>query len=169
MGQQSVVEQDARPTAGASAAGVLRPTTRQPSCDNLTATLLAGHDYRQVYFHERHHTSATILRTRRGSRSAACAGWAAYLCLSAHASKQASQSSVLGRNQSTGSDCDARDPQRSGVRHDSQRQNNCSAKYQPRVNPPLLCKRHGLRYASCHRSTIEGSPDAGYSEHCDET
>ena len=44
----------------ASAAGVLRPELMQAKRDNLTATPLAGHDYRQVYFHEGHHTSAKI-------------------------------------------------------------------------------------------------------------
>ncbi|HLF25321.1 MAG TPA: hypothetical protein VJG32_03200 [Anaerolineae bacterium] len=38
-----------RPTAGASAAGVLRPEPQQAKHANLTATPLAGRDYRQVY------------------------------------------------------------------------------------------------------------------------
>ena len=45
--------------------------------DNLTATLLAGHDYRQVYSAKRYDTSARPFNQRRGRRSAACAGWAA--------------------------------------------------------------------------------------------
>jgi len=72
--------QHARLTAGASAAGVLRPEPRQASSDNLTATPLAGHDWRQVYSPKSYDTSARHLRTRRGSRSAACAGWAARGC-----------------------------------------------------------------------------------------
>ena len=64
-------------TARASAAGVLREITQQASSDNLTESLLAGHDYRQVYSAKRRDTSARILRTRRGRRSAACAGYAA--------------------------------------------------------------------------------------------
>jgi len=65
-----------RLTAGASAAGVLRPAPTQANRDNLTATPLAGHVYRQVYAPKRRDVSAKILGTRRGSRSAACAGWA---------------------------------------------------------------------------------------------
>jgi hypothetical protein len=60
----------------ASAAGVLRHEPMQAKRDTLTATSLAGLDYRQVYFTQRHDTSARHFRTRRGSRSAACAGYA---------------------------------------------------------------------------------------------
>ena len=40
--QNRISERPRRPTAGASAAGVLRPTTQQAKHDNLTATPLAG-------------------------------------------------------------------------------------------------------------------------------
>jgi len=60
----------------ASAADVLRPTTLRAKGDSHTVTLLAGRDYWQVYSTQRRDASARILRTRRGSRSAACACWA---------------------------------------------------------------------------------------------
>ena len=63
-------------TARASAAGVLRPEPTQVRRDTLTAIPLVGHGYRQVYSTARYDASAEILGTRRGSRSAACAGWA---------------------------------------------------------------------------------------------
>ena len=75
-------------TACASAAGVLRHEPMQATRDNLTATPLAGLDYRQVYTSKRRDASARLLRTRRGRRSAACAGWAAHGGLGALLSKR---------------------------------------------------------------------------------
>ena len=77
-----------RPTARASAAGVLRPEPTQAQRDNLTATPLAGHTYRQVYSTQSHDTSARPFRPRRGRRSAACAGWAAHRRLGAFLSER---------------------------------------------------------------------------------
>jgi len=57
---------------------VLRPEPTQAKRDNHTATSLAGRDWRQVYSTQRRDASAKPLRTRRGRRSAACAGWAAH-------------------------------------------------------------------------------------------
>jgi len=60
----------------------------QATRDNLTATPLAGLDYRQVYTSKRRDVSARHLRLRRGSRSAACAGWAAHRRLGAFLSER---------------------------------------------------------------------------------
>ena len=67
-----------RPTARASADHREAETPAQAQGDNLTRPRLAGHTHRQVYYTENRHTSAKLLGTRRGSRSAACAGWAAF-------------------------------------------------------------------------------------------
>jgi hypothetical protein len=60
----------------ASAAGILRLTTQQPRCYNLTVTLQAGHDRQQFYFAKSYDVSARIFRIRCGRRSATCTGWA---------------------------------------------------------------------------------------------
>ena len=76
--QIRISERPRRPTARASAAGMLRQEPTRARLNNLSATPLAGHTYRQVYSTQSHDTSARPFRPRRDRWSAACAGWAAH-------------------------------------------------------------------------------------------